>query len=279
MQQAHAASTNWRRGPHSPGASLAPPRAPPRAWSWPGDDERPRRMNDNWREHASPLVSRTQRRSCPGAERPAWMDDWRRPASTQQNDRPEEVSTTAASCVLPKARCLGRRPETQLVPGKICYLHKGISSDALHEQVDAWDYDHVLGHPVVILPFPAKRPGCKVVAKLTTFGGRSIDERYCSPGQEHLKPRYLPISHGKQENYGHGRVLHLENGNQLLAQTWVNAHPRDLLEIETVNLPAFQMRGAECQLTKASVDLLERYCRKLLEGLHEDERFRFGVGL
>ncbi|KAK8177176.1 hypothetical protein IWX90DRAFT_482197 [Phyllosticta citrichinensis] len=267
MHQTGASSSNWRLGASPENASAASRPPPVSRRSFPGA-ERAGWQLKNWRD--APKPQRAYTWSGPGAAKGSrWKedDDWRSHASpSQQHDNPEEASNIAETC---------EQPRPHLVPGKICFINEGINSDALHQQVVAEREKDILGHPVVILPFPAKRPGCRVIATVTSFLSTPIDEKFSKPGQESLKARYLPIAHG-EEDHGNGQMLRLEDDRKLSKRSYVNVYPRDLLEIETCFLPAFQRGSVEFDLTEASMDALERHIEGLLERLYEEERFRFG---
>ncbi|KAK7532282.1 uncharacterized protein J3D65DRAFT_670901 [Phyllosticta citribraziliensis] len=258
MNQTGASSNNWRLGasPENASAASRPPLVSRR--SFPGAERADWQLKD-WRDDPKPRRAYTW--SGPGAaKRPRWKedDDWRsRASSSQQHDNPEEASNIAETC---------EQPGPHLVPGKICFINEGINSDALHQQVVPGREIDILNHPVVILPFRATRPGCRVIATVTSFSGTPIDERFSKPGQESLKARYLPIARG-EEDHGKGQMLRLEDGRKLPKRSYVNVYPRDLLEIETCFLPAFQRGGVEFNLSEASIDALELHIRGLRERL------------
>ncbi|KAK8224717.1 hypothetical protein HDK90DRAFT_514883 [Phyllosticta capitalensis] len=155
----------------------------------------------------------------------------------------------------------GRKAEPPPRPGMICYLHKDIDSRVLKSQVRSKkDYGEILGHPVVILQLPAS-PGETYFAKVTTFGGKSAEEK-CAGCDDKTTRRfqreYFPIAHGKNQEEG-VYELQVKNGKKMGAKSWVNIGPKNILRIETRHLPPFRRttkQGTEYELTPDSLQVL-----------------------
>ncbi|KAK7532281.1 uncharacterized protein J3D65DRAFT_100457 [Phyllosticta citribraziliensis] len=166
----------------------------------------------------------------------------------------------------------GRKREPYPTPGMVCYLHKDIDSHVLKRQVSKMDYTEILGHPVVILA-PSPRSGQVVFAKITTFGGKSLDER-CGQGDAGTKLRnqYLPIRDGDKECSGDVPVLEVKGGRRFDRQSFVNGARKNILSIEAFHLPPFRKTtsvGVEFELTRDSLKaIVEHY-----EGMTEREAF------
>ncbi|KAK7511113.1 uncharacterized protein IWZ02DRAFT_509824 [Phyllosticta citriasiana] len=172
----------------------------------------------------------------------------------------------------------GRKAEPHPVPGMICYLHKDIESQSLREQVkNRADYAEILGHPVVVLALCAGQPDEVVFAKVTTFGGKTAEQKFGGSDKtaRRFQREYLPISHSGQEKEEGNIELQVENGRRMGARSWVNIGPKNILRIETRHLPPFRRttkQGVEYSLTADSLKKLMEHYWKLVREDHEAKR-------
>ncbi|KAK8237325.1 hypothetical protein IWZ00DRAFT_493171 [Phyllosticta capitalensis] len=164
-------------------------------------------------------------------------------------------------------------PQAFPTSGRICYLHKNIRSPVLQKQVGTDDYRRILGHPIIILG-PSPRAGDFVFAIITTFGGRTLEEKFNHTGRfAALKKGYLAIRHDNENNNNNNNreeststpILELQNRRRLRTQSYVQVSRKGILSVEAENIRPFRNSGVEVELTEGSMRDLLAYHEMLVE--------------
>ncbi|RMZ66173.1 hypothetical protein GMOD_00005250 [Pyrenophora seminiperda CCB06] len=179
----------------------------------------------SWRERATPAFS--------SASASAFTSDF---DSDPTSSSPRNWRNTSPSAATPPKAC--KKPDFQdLVEGQILYLRDSVAiQDSLRSNNQG---GNPVDHPVVILgKFNKKGAECVQFRHLTSFGGKSLEERK----PEHQRHFFLPCESQDGSSPSEGaHIATLEAGSGVLAKrSYVNLSPNSIYQIEYTHLEVYK---------------------------------------